>query len=254
MLNRLLFTLVFFAGVQLLHAQQLPAGPVALSGELLAMVKNGEQTATYETALAKLTDEQLSAGLYNDDAKKTFWINVYNAFIQIRLKEDTSAFKNRNRFFKDKNIVVAGHTLSFDQIEHGILRRSQVKWAGGYLHKWFPSAFEKQQRVDSIDWRIHFALNCGAMSCPAIFYYQQNELNKQLENATNLFLMFETKYDSTANTLVLPKLFSWYRGDFGGKKGIYKLLEEREYITPGSMPKITYSAYDWALSVGNYRN
>ena len=230
-----------------------PVNPVGLSMELLNGVRYKTDVSGMLKVLAELSEEQLAVALHSDDAKKTFWINIYNAMIQYQLSQDTSSYVNRRKFFRSKNIVVASQKLSFDDIEHGMLRGSKVKWAGGFIHKLVPSAFERKFRVVELDWRVHFALNCGAMSCPAVFQYNQAEIDKQLENSTNLFLMFETSYDSTANTLQLPKLFSWFRNDFGGKKGTYKLLEAREIIPVGSKPKITYTKYDWSLSVANFK-
>lgn len=230
-----------------------PVNPVGLSMELLNGVRYKTDVAGMLKVLAELKEEQLEVALVNDDAKKAFWINVYNAMIQHQLGQDTSSYVNRRKFFRSKNIVVAGQKLSFDDIEHGMLRGSKVKWAGGYIHKLVASPFERKFRVEKLDWRIHFALNCGAMSCPAVFQYNQGEIDKQLENSTNLFLMFETAYDSTANSIQVPKLFSWFRKDFGGKKGIYELLQARDIIPAGATPKITYTKYDWSLSVANYR-
>ncbi len=51
---------------------------------------------------------------------------------------------------------------SLDEIEHGILWRSKCKLSLGYFNKIFKSRFEKAFRVDKLDYRIHFALNCGA--------------------------------------------------------------------------------------------
>lgn len=237
-----------------LNAQTpIPMTPVQMSEQLLQAVKNQEDAQPYVKGLAGLTEEALSVGLGNDTEKLVFWINVYNAFIQYKLKQDTSQFENRRKFFKKRDIVIAGRVLSFDDIEHGLIRRSKVKWAGGYLQRLFPSDFEKKHRVSQLDWRIHFALNCGAAGCPAVDFYTVEALDKQLENGVNLFLMFESEYDSTSNVMTLPKLFSWYRKDFGGKKGIYEILEKREYIPAGSQPKLKYSEYDWQLSVANYR-
>lgn len=232
---------------------ETPVNPVGLSMELLNGVRYKTDVSGMLKVLAELKEEQMVVALTNDDAKKVFWINVYNAMIQHQLSQDTSSYVNRRKFFRNKNIVVAGQKLSFDDIEHGMLRGSKVKWAGGYIHKLVASPFERKFRVEKLDWRIHFALNCGAMSCPAVFQYNQGEVDKQLENSTNLFLMFETTYDSTANTIQLPKLFSWFRQDFGGKKGTYALLQERDIIPQGAEPIITYTKYDWSLSVANYK-
>jgi hypothetical protein len=105
-----------------------------------------------------------------------------------------------------------------DDIEHGILRRSKVKWSFGYFNKLFPSAFEKKHRVDTLDYRIHFSLNCGAISCPPIAFYKPEQLDKQLEVATKVYLSGEAAYNEADNTVALPALMGWFRGDFGGKK------------------------------------
>ena len=105
-----------------------------------------------------------------------------------------------------------------DDIEHGILRRSKVKWSFGYFNKLFPSAFEKKHRVDTLDYRIHFSLNCGATSCPPIAFYKPEQLDKQLEVATKVYLSGEAAYNEADNTVALPALMGWFRGVFGGKK------------------------------------
>jgi len=245
--------LLLFSGTILNGQAETPIHPVALSGELLESVHYDADPTGILKVLAEFKESDLAVGLNNDAAKKTFWINIYNAMVQYRLKQDTSAYINRGKFFRKRNIVVAGRNLSLDDIEHRMLRRSKVKWSLGYVNRWFPSAFEKQFRVEELDWRIHFALNCGAMSCPAIDYYREQSINEQLDNATTLFLMFETEYDSTTNIFTLPKLFKWYSKDFGGKAGIYSLLEKGEYIPVGAKPKLVFKPYDWTMSVSNFR-
>jgi hypothetical protein len=249
----ILAALLFFGSTQTQVLAETPVNPVGLSGELLESVRYGVDPSGILKVLAEFKESDLAVGLNDDAAKKTFWINIYNAMVQYRLKQDTSEYVNRGKFFRNRNIVVAGRNLSLDDIEHRMLRRSKVKWSLGYANRWFPSDFEKTFRVEELDWRIHFALNCGAMSCPAIDYYRQHSINEQLDNATTLFLMFETEYDSTANTFTLPKLFKWFRKDFGGKAGIYSILEKGEYIPEGSKPKLVYKPYDWTLSVSNFR-
>ncbi len=243
----------FLLVANMASAQQLPASPVNLANELLAMVKQKQEVKQYVSALEQVSPEALNTALYSDDVKLAFWINIYNAFIQIKLKEDSNAYANRSKFFKSRTIIIAGQKLSFDDIEHGILRSGKVKWSLGYLNNPFLSKFIKSAQVHELDWRIHFALNCGAMSCPLVEFYDAKDIRKQLENSTNLFLMFESAYDSTTNEMKLPKLFRWFKGDFGGKKGIYKLLETREYIPVGSKPKLVYTEYDWSLAPAKFR-
>lgn len=167
-MKNILFVLLLLLGSRLFAQTSIPMSPIQMSEQMLQAVKNKEDASSYVKGLAGYTEEALTIGLGNDTEKMVFWINVYNAFIQHKLKQDTSQFENRRKFFKKRDIVIAGKPLSFDDIEHGILRRSKVKWAGGHLQKWFPSGFEKKHRVEQLDWRIHFALNCGAAGCPAV--------------------------------------------------------------------------------------
>ncbi|MFW1581992.1 DUF547 domain-containing protein, partial [Vibrio parahaemolyticus] len=63
------------------------------------------------------------------------------------------------------------------------------------------------------------ALNCGAKSCPPIAFYDDAKLDAQLDIATKAYLIGSVTYDSNANKVYVPALLSWFRGDFGGKKG-----------------------------------
>ena len=140
-----------------------------------------------------------------------------------------------------------------DDIEHGILRHSKIKWSLGHLNKLFPSKREKALRVDSLDYRLHFALNCGAKSCPPIAFYNAENLDAQLELATKAYLTSEAEYESAKNTVRLPKLMSWFRADFGGKKGIIKILQKYGLLAAGVKPAVEFKDYDWNLYLNNYK-
>ncbi len=134
------------------------------------------------------------------------------------------------------------------------MRRSKAKWSFGHFNKLFPSATEKALRADSLDYRIHFALNCGAKSCPPIAYYSDEKLDAQLELATRSYLASEVTYEAANNTVRLPRLMSWFRADFGGKRGMIRILEQYGILPAGARPKIVFKPYDWTLSLNNYTN
>lgn len=69
-----------------------------------------------------------------------------------------------------------------------------------------------------MDYRTHFALNCGAKSCPPIAFYKPEELNEQLDMAMKVYLQNETTYNQAKNIVELPAIMGWFRRDFGGKK------------------------------------
>lgn len=227
---------------------------VQLSQEFMYAAKTGDSTAPFIRSLSGLNYDELKTQLQSDDEKKAFWINLYNGFTQALLKKDPDAYKNRSRFFTSKQISIAGKLFSLDDIEHGILRRSKIKWSLGHLNKLFLNKTEKELRVNELDYRLHFALNCGAKSCPPIVFYNPENINPLLELATNAYLQGEAEYDATSNTLKLPAIMSWFRRDFGGKKRMIQLLKDKKLISQDANPKISFKAYDWTLYTNNYKN
>jgi hypothetical protein len=108
---------------------------------------------------------------------------------------------------------------------------------------------EKQLRLVKKDYRIHFALNCGAKSCPPIAFYDDEKLEEQLNLAEKAFVKNDAVYDENRNTVEVSKIFSWFRGDFGGKKGIRQLLVKHEVIPAGKKVKLKFKVYDWSLAL-----
>ncbi|HEX2532760.1 MAG TPA: DUF547 domain-containing protein [Chitinophagaceae bacterium] len=231
-----------------------PADYTKLAQSLLYAVRTGEESAELRAALQAAHPDSLAAALTTDGQRTAFWLNLYNAYVQYLLKTNPDRYRKRSDFFTDRQIPVAGARLSLDAIEHGILRRSRTKWSLGYIGKLFPGAFEKKFRVDHPDYRIHFALNCGARSCPPIAYYVPEQLDRQLNLATANYLQGEALYDSARNRVHLPAIMSWFRADFGGRKGMYPLLERWKVIPAGARPKIRFKKYDWTLFLDNYKN
>jgi hypothetical protein len=225
---------------------------ILVSQQLLLAAKTGEPTDSLSTVLAKLSFQELQEQLSSYEKGKAFWINVYNAYTQILLVNDADAYKHRNRFFGNKQILIAGKKLSLDFIEHRIIRHSQWKWGLGYIGILFPSKFEKQVRLHKKDYRIHFALNCGAKSCPPIAFYDPLKINEQLKVAEKSFLKNEIAFREVENKVEVSKIFSWFLGDFGGKKGIRNILIKQNIIPPGSKPSIVFKQYDWNLALKSY--
>lgn len=219
-----------------------------LSGELLYKVKVKADSKEVEKALSSLTYTQLFKGLNNDAAKKTFWVNMYNAWYQIlaiRLN------KTRPKIFTVKLIPIAGLSLSLDDIEHGILRKYRWKWSMGYLPQFLPQKAIKELAVDSIDYRIHFALNCGAKSCPPIAFYRYDKIDQQLDMATVAFIKGETEINDENKVINTSKILSWFKGDFGGTKGI-KALMTKVFQRDFSAYSIQFNDYNWDKDLGNF--
>ncbi|WP_461451672.1 DUF547 domain-containing protein [Mucilaginibacter sp.] len=227
---------------------------IKLSQNFLYAAKTGDSTTAFMDTLKKADQDILAQQLNSDSKKLAFWLNLYNGFTQVILKKNPDQYQTRNSFFSSKQIDVAGQQLSLDLIEHGILRHSKVKWSEGYLGKLFPSGFEKKFRVAKLDYRIHFALNCGAKSCPPIAFYEPEQIDKQLNVAVKTYLKGEVTYSKAANTVDVPALMGWFRHDFGGKKGMLEILINNKIIPEGTKPTIHFKKYDWSLYLDNYKS
>ena len=223
-------------------------GLVDLSERFLREVRGGELHGPMRDRIAELASPQLAS--LDRRERLAFWINVYNAAAQATLQGRPARYEHRRRFFSEPLVTVSGTGLSLDEIEHGILRRSRWKYGLGYVPDPFPSSFERRHRLSERDYRIHFALNCGAASCPAIAAYTADSVDEQLDRATESYLNGETVVED--GTIYLPRLLLWFRGDFGGRSGIKRLLREYDLIDPGERPRIRYRKYDWSLALGKY--
>ena len=106
--------------------------------------------------------------------------------------------------------------------------------------------------LSSNDPRVHFALNCASRSCPP--------LSRQAFNAGNLDGQFETlakgyvnsdkgvRYNATAKTAELSKIFDWYKDDFKADGGPVAFINKRRSSPIPADAKISYQDYDWGLN------
>jgi len=225
---------------------------VKLSMKLISAVKNKEDYQKYVNEYIALPLSELAQSLDTDEKTKAFWINTYNAYVQILLSEDPSLFEDRGSFFKSDLINVGGEMLSFDFIEHGIIRGSKVKLSMGFLKDPFASKLEKEFRVDETDGRIHFALNCGATSCPYVAVYSAHDLENELDQIAKQFLQRTTRYDENEEEVYVTTLFSWFKGDFSEQGGVIGYLKKYDCIPEDASPDVNYKDYDWTLDLGNF--
>lgn len=216
-----------------------------LSQNFLKAAISGKDSATLADSLCHIQPAAISQELKEKAQKLAFWINVYNGFIQYRLRQDKAQYQNRNSFFQDKALCIAGLQMSFDDIEHGIIRGNEWKFGLGYIDKPFPDSAVKAWEVKETDPRIHFALNCGAKDCPPMRLYHAASINEELHANSKQYLMKETIVK--ADKVAVPKILSWYRGDFGGKKGIRNTLLHYGVISKEETAPLSFKAYDWSV-------
>ena len=149
--------------------------------ELKALVKR------YETTDAKALMEA---------DREAFYLNAYNILVisEVAAHYPAESVQKIPGFF-DKNLVtVAGEKMTLNDLE------------------------AKKLREPFHDPRIHFAVNCASIGCPALRpeAYVAARLDAQLLDQTQRFLRDHSRnrYNVDAETLELSMIFKWYAGDF----------------------------------------
>lgn len=229
-------------------------GPVETGESFYLAVEQGnmDKARAQRQELATISGETLENALHNENIAKAFWLNIYNANVQYLLSRDPSQFEDRSDFFEKEQITIAGKVLSLEDIEHGILRHSRNKLSMGYLGKLFVSDFEETFRLEHIDYRIHFALNCGAKSCPPVVLYSGTLINDQLDHSARNYLHAVSSYNAAKNVVYAPALCAWFKADFDGTDGIVSMMKKYGIVPEGKSPDVEYLKYDWTLKLGNY--
>lgn len=229
--------------------------PTALAQELLAAVKRGADPEPYERALAELDDGALREVREDRATALAFWVNCYNAGTQLLLDRRPGRYESPLRFvrfFHAPAVTVGGTDLPLDRIENGLLRGGRSKYGLGYLPKVLVTAFERRYALDACDPRVHFALNCGAASCPAIRAYDPAEIDAQLDRATRTHLDSTVEYGPGTGLVRVPRVFLWFRGDFGGRAGIRRFLREYDAVPADATPSIRYRSWDWTRDASKF--
>lgn len=167
----------------------------------------------------------------SQDHQTAFYINAYNILVikQITDQYPVNSPMDIKGFFKVKTFVVAGETLTLDGIEF-------TKLIG-----------------PTKDPRIHFALGCGARSCPFLYdnAYYPDKLQEQLEFRAEL-IIDRPNYvlvDEKNEKVVLNKIFDWYSDQFISNAGslINYVNTYRFYKVPEQYT-VEFQQYDWTLN------
>ena len=209
----------------------------------------------------------LASGLQSFDLKKleareqrlSFWVNVYNTavihgVIELGLQKSVKEFPG---FFDRVAYEIGGRPFSLNDIEHGILRGNR-RHPYGFLKPFRKGDPRLEFSIVPIDSRVHFALVCGARSCPPIGFYEADQIDFQLQLAAASFINSpQVKISPREGTAYLSMIFKWYKTDFGGSdeslvNTLLQFLDDGEAKTflaqNRDRIRIRYLPYDWNLN------
>ncbi|MEO9872134.1 DUF547 domain-containing protein [Ekhidna sp.] len=167
----------------------------------------------------------------SDDHRTAFYINAYNILVikQVADNYPINSPMDVKGFFKENTFLIAGETLTLDQIEF------------------------KKLMEPTKDPRIHFALGCGARSCPFLYdnAFYPDKIEEQLEfRARQIIERPNYVYADLENDkVILNKIFDWYGDQFNLKTGslIKYVNKYKGYKIPESFA-VEFQEYDWTLN------
>ena len=178
--------------------------------------------------------QQLDPRQLNRASQQAYWLNLYNAtlvlYVIVAAPRNSIRSLNRSDFWSTERFNITQQNLSFDDIEHGILRP---------LYN---------------DPRILFALNratLGSANLSATAFTAAN-LDEMLESSARGFVNHPRALKISKNEIELSRLFHWYQSDFGGdiqavKAYLKTYLDEQTAFEIEQTSKVRYQ-FDWALN------
>jgi hypothetical protein len=183
------------------------------------------------------------------EARVAFWLNVYNARLSHELRERPrrGSLLRHRALFRFCEYRVGDFDYSLDVIEHGVLR---LNARPPYSPRRLLRAADPRRDASPprLDPRVHFALNCGARSCPLVRPYQAERLDEQLKSATRAYLAQEARVERQSGQVVLPGLCKLYARDFGGRAGLVRFAEEWLGESLEGL-RLRFASFDWTLAV-----
>ena len=164
-------------------------------------------------------------------------INAYNALSMFNVLRSgipaTHAGFNKVTFFVFRKLEIGGQRLSLRSFEDDLIR---------------PYARRRN------DPRIHFALNCSALSCPVLprTPFTAAGLDTELERETRAFFERPENFrvDAATRTVWLSELLSFYPEDFVPSVATSLLAYANRY-GPQPAPldyELRFTPYDWTIA------
>lgn len=192
-------------------------------------------------SLSAVTPAQFEA--FDRAQQMAFLINAYNAFTLQRVLGRYPELKSIRDLgsllrspWKQPFFELLGQTRHLDWIEH------------------------ERLRPDYSDPRVHFAVNCASIGCPALRPepYRGDRLEAQLDDQQRRFLTDRTRnrFNAADGRLRVSQIFKWFAEDFAGDPRAW-LAERTELLADTAADRariaagdyrLDYLSYDWTLN------
>ncbi|KAJ7363529.1 hypothetical protein OS493_009684 [Desmophyllum pertusum] len=188
-----------------------------------------------------------------------FFVNIYNALVIHAnvIRGPPVNLWQRYKFFNTICYTIGGYTFALNEIENGVLR-SNRKAIGAVTKPFSKSDPRLKVSLPAPEPKIHFALVCGAKSCPPIKTYTSAGIDEELSLAAEAFLEGEDGcvLNMPKREIRLSKIFQWYKEDFGSNNeelvqfvlahmGKGQKKDQLEELLVSGNFKVGFMKYNW---------
>jgi len=221
-------------------------------------IKHSEKFEEFVNITALL--QRVNPKTMTREEKLSFFINIYNALVihSNIINGFPKGQVQRYKFFNNTKYIIGAIDYSLQDIENGVLRANR-KGVGQLCRPFGKSDPRLEVALENHEPFIHFALVCGAKSCPAIKTYTSHFVMRELKIAAAGFLDAEENVFIDGNNVKLSMIFKWYAPDFGKdeaellqfisthmtnedrKEQIKSLVEKKSF-------KVSYFPYNWSTN------
>lgn len=236
-----------------------------LRGNLKAEALHEDGSVSYRALRGSATFRELErtasllpgidlSALKHDPERVAFWINLYNVLAihgVIALGVERSVMEVPS-FFSWVAYRVGEHLLTLDDIENGVLRAN----APHPLTKrrlFTPDDSRLALLPATVDPRIHAALVCASTSCPAVRFYEAEQLDAQLNLACKAYVAGAVTVSE--ESVLVPITFRYYEQDFEPAGVQAFLLAHAPDDLRAALQQafaracpLAYARYDWSIN------
>jgi hypothetical protein len=209
-----------------------PLVPLALAQQGYAAVLLKHVNDQGEVDLSALRDDKSASGLPSLEAY-VHMINAYNALSMYNVIAsgipNSHAGFSKVTFFLLRKFDIGGTAISLFALENDIIRKLN-------------------------DPRVHFALNCSAVSCPVLprTPFTADQLNAELDRETRAFFARpeNLRIDHTQRTVYFNEILKFYTEDFTPTHAPSLIAYAQSYSSQ-ALPadyQVAFIPYDWTVA------
>lgn len=172
-------------------------------------------------------------GFATSEGRLAHMVNAYNALSMYNVIAsgipETHAGLAKVRFFVTREFLIGGKPLSLYAFENDIIRKLDEP-------------------------RVHFGLNCSAVSCPALprTMFTAAGLDQELDRETRAFFARpeNLRVDDTSRTIFFNEILKFYTEDFAPRHAPTLIDYAARYVS-GYLPRdyaTAFTPYDWTIA------